>query len=106
MGSDSFGYSPYRSLESPPETRATRWERYRVYVYVVIASVAVTLLVLWKNKDHQDFDRMIQAPCGQDVVYSYERFGALSSRDCYKVVCFQLKESASYTRFKCEDEVK
>lgn len=36
--------------------------------------------------------------CGSDVVYSYDRFGALDT-NCYKVVCFQTSENRGYERF-------
>lgn len=77
-----------------------------VSVFVPIAIFAFIIFMgiiscIKENSDAVKLAQMVQEQCGSDIVFSYDRFGALRERECYKVICYVHLEHVSYERIKC-----
>lgn len=78
-------------------------------IIIVICVVSIAPISMYADSQLQketdrrnrEFEAKIQSVCEKDVVFSYDRIGALRSSDCWKVVCFHTAENVSKEYVKC-----
>ena len=75
---------------------------WRLPLVIVAVMLFVVSTVLWSYDRQKTFEAKMQAVCGNDVVVSIEKYGALPTSKCHRIVCGNIAIKTQYDRIKCE----